>query len=191
MPPQSVIGHEGNIAPDGLTYYIGDIRRGAYHAVDITNTTKPKLIATYNIANLGLATGTTVHGLSISNDGNRTYAVVLGHSVSAPGPAPMPANSQQRLRDLRHVGNPGAQAERADQADLDTRSSRTARSRSTRFPIKISGKQYLVMVDEGGSGGPCQRAQPPQAACAPAWRRSRWRASTTSATRRTRRSSPS
>ena len=64
-------------------------QRGAYHAVDITNTTKPKLIATFNISNLGLAAATTVHGLSISNDGNRAYAVVLGGPPFGAPPAPM------------------------------------------------------------------------------------------------------
>jgi hypothetical protein len=78
QPAQTPVGHEGNIAPDGLTYYIGDLRRAAYHAVDVANTTKPKLIATYSIASLGLKAGTTVHGMSVSNDGNRLYAVILG-----------------------------------------------------------------------------------------------------------------
>ncbi len=37
QPAQTPVGHEGNIAPDGLTYYIGDLRRAAA----ITRSTSP------------------------------------------------------------------------------------------------------------------------------------------------------
>src|SRR6202049_1820662 len=69
-----VVGHEGAWAPDGLTYYGGDLRTngGQYYAVDTVNATAPKLITTWvpGIAN--------VHGMSISDDGNRGYFVSLG-----------------------------------------------------------------------------------------------------------------
>ena len=44
--PAPVIGHEGSWAPDGLTYYGGDLRNsgGQYYAVDTTDPTAPKLI---------------------------------------------------------------------------------------------------------------------------------------------------
>src|SRR6266852_5810207 len=65
--PAPVIGHEGSWAPDGLTYYGGDLvtNGGQYCAVDTTDPTAPKLITTWvpGFAN--------VHGLSISDDGNR------------------------------------------------------------------------------------------------------------------------
>ena len=164
VPPQSVIGHEGNIAPDGLTYYIGDIRRGAYHAVDVTNTTKPKLIATYNIANLGLATGTTVHGLSTSNDGNRTYAVVLGRAVSAPGPAPMPANSINNGFAIFDTSDIQARKPNAQFKLISTALFQDGSFAQHTIPVMINGKQYLVMVDEGGSAGLANEAAA-RAAC--------------------------
>src|SRR5882672_5419141 len=61
----SVIGHEGSWAPDGLTYYGGDIRQAQYYAVDTADPTHPKLITAWKP---GIA-GATVHGLSISDDG--------------------------------------------------------------------------------------------------------------------------
>src|ERR1700720_2613984 len=50
----TLAGHEGAFAPDGLTYYGGD--RGTpikYSAIDITNTTHPKLITTYTVPTAG------------------------------------------------------------------------------------------------------------------------------------------
>src|SRR3989449_3857162 len=53
---QPIIGHEGAWAPDGLTYYGGDLRfrppgaaanTGQYYAVDTTGPTPPKLNATW------------------------------------------------------------------------------------------------------------------------------------------------
>jgi hypothetical protein len=40
-------GHEGNWAPDGLTYYGGDLRTGGgrYYAIDYDDREEPKLLA--------------------------------------------------------------------------------------------------------------------------------------------------
>src|SRR5207247_1636489 len=40
---RQVIGHEGSWAPDGLTYYGGDLRNSQYYAVDTADPTHPKL----------------------------------------------------------------------------------------------------------------------------------------------------
>jgi hypothetical protein len=79
LAPVTPIGHEGAFAPDGLTYYIGDTTNKSYHAVDLTDPTHPKHISTFDIKALGLA----AHGLSVSNDGNRLYAVSPGIPASA------------------------------------------------------------------------------------------------------------
>src|SRR4030088_3494959 len=76
-----VVGHEGAWAPDGLTYYGGDLRTngGQYYAVDTTNPRTPRLITTWHpgVAN--------VHGMSITDDGNRGYVVALGTSGGIAG----------------------------------------------------------------------------------------------------------
>src|SRR5579871_1887 len=58
-----VVGHEGSWAPDGLTYYGGDLFHGLYYAVDTANPREPKMITKWTP---GFA---NVHGLSISDDG--------------------------------------------------------------------------------------------------------------------------
>src|SRR5436190_5386748 len=45
--PIQVIGHEGSWAPDGLTYYGGDINLRQYYAVDTADPTAPKLITAW------------------------------------------------------------------------------------------------------------------------------------------------
>lgn len=150
--PQAPVGHEGNIAPDGLTYYIGDIRRAAYHAVDVTNTTKPKLIATYNISDLGLKAGTTVHGLSISNDGNRAYAVVLGGL----GGATPTVNDPATLNNGFAIFDTSEVQARKPNAQIKVVSTALFQDGSVAqhtIPVTIGGKPYVVMVDEGGSAG--------------------------------------
>lgn len=146
------IGHEGNVAPDGLTYYIGDLFTSSYHAVDITNTTKPRLIATYPIANLGLPGTVTVHGLSISNDGNRAYAVVLGGLFGGvPGGINTAApNNGFAIFDTSEIQQrkPNAQFKLISKVVYPDGS-----VAQHTIPAKINGKNYLVMVDEAGAGG--------------------------------------
>src|SRR5439155_1764740 len=72
-----IVGHEGSFAPDGLTYYGGGRTvPNNYYAVDISDATNPKLIASWNVPRV--ATGARTHGLSVSDDGKRGYFVSIG-----------------------------------------------------------------------------------------------------------------
>ena len=79
VSPRPVMGHEGMISHDGLTYYMGNLPSSLYNAIDITSTTNPKLIATFDMRDTTLnpTLATLSHGLSISTDGNRAYATAL------------------------------------------------------------------------------------------------------------------
>jgi hypothetical protein len=150
------VGHEGNIAPDGLTYYIGDTRNRTYHAIDITSTARPKLIASFDMKTLGLAT----HGLSVSNDGNRVYGVTPGGTtLTAANPAPtngfviLDTTEVQQRRPNPKIRN------------ISTVLFKDGTTAQHTIPITIGGKPHLVMVDEGGSGGLANEAAA-KAACA-------------------------
>src|SRR5215813_4569803 len=96
-----VTGHEGSWAPDGLTYYGGDLRAQQYYAVDTTDPRRPKLIAAWPVP----VAGANSHGLSISRDGKRGYFVSLG---SSGGPAGItdpnvPANNGLLIYDLSQI----------------------------------------------------------------------------------------
>jgi len=146
-PSFTPIGHEGSFAPDGLTYYIGDTTNRSYHAVDVSDPSKPKMIASFDMKTLGLAS----HGLSISEDGNRAYVVTPGLPAVADvgNPAYNPINGFVIL-DTSDV-----QA-RKDHPQIRVISKFLFRDGSVAqhtIPVKINGKPYVIHVDEGGSGG--------------------------------------
>src|SRR4029079_18621321 len=69
--------HEGNWAPDGMTYYGRGGRN--YYAVDTTNTLAPKLLAVWQ-PEYGESSG---HVLSVNDDGTRGYFVATNTPTAA------------------------------------------------------------------------------------------------------------
>src|SRR3954453_18055611 len=68
--PLGILGHEGNFTPDGNTFWVSSAGGQTFTALDISNPVLPKLLWTlfqYSI-----------HGLNVSDDGNRVYAADLG-----------------------------------------------------------------------------------------------------------------
>jgi hypothetical protein len=141
-------GHEGNVSPDGLTYYIGDIEARRYHAVDITNSTRPRMVASFDMAPSGPVTS---HGLSVSEDGKRAYVV----SVGAPQPGEVLDPDAQTRNGFLILDTSEVQA-RVPDAQMKVISATTFKDGSVAqhtIPVTIGGKPHLVMVDEGGSAG--------------------------------------
>ena len=124
-------GHEGAWAPDGLTYYRGDLANAMYHAIDASDPTRPKEIASFDIATALSPLPVKSHGLSVSDDGNRAYVAVLGGLAGGVRPV---GSGEQWLRGARHEPSAGAQTQRANQIDKHASCTKTAASRSTRFP---------------------------------------------------------
>ena len=140
-----IIGHEGSWAPDGLTYYGGDLRNRQYYAVDTTDLTRPKLLANWvpGIAN--------VHGLSISNDGNRGYFVSLGSAVIANLTDPTKTGTNGLLiYDLSEIQARKANPQVRLVGKVLFKDGSTAQHT---INVKIRGKPFIIFVDEGGSGG--------------------------------------
>jgi hypothetical protein len=165
---QPIIGHEGSWAPDGLTYYGGDLRftppgatarTGQYYAVDTADPTKPKLIKTWTT---GIA-GAIVHGMSISDDGNRGYFVSLGgRSTAALTDPTVPASNGLLIYDLSQIQARVPNPQVPLISKLLWKDGSVAQHT---INVKIGGKPYIIFVDEGGSGGTSSAAQE-QAACA-------------------------
>ena len=152
-------GHEGNLAPDGLTYYIGDLSNARYYAVDISNTTKPKVISSFDMRALGY----TAHGLSVSNDGKRMYAVT--YSLPLPTDVTDPNYVMKNGFIVFDTSEVQARAAGATMKIISTTLFRDGSSAQHTIPIRIAGKEYLVMVDEGGTGGIRQTEAGNKAAC--------------------------
>ena len=145
--PGAFKGHEGNISPDGLTYYVGD-NLTRYFAVDIANTSKPKLVASFELKDVD-PKFTRIHGLSVSADGNRMYGVANGR----PTPQEVLDPSAQMRNGFIILDSSEVQA-RLPNAKLKPVSLTLYKDGSVAqhtIPIKIDGKPYLVQVDEGGS----------------------------------------
>jgi hypothetical protein len=146
-PPSPAIphGHEGAWAPDGLTYYFGDNLNATYHAIDMSDPTRPKQIASFSIRT---ALGLRSHGLSVSDDGNRAYVAAL--CVPTVYDPTTPACNGFATLDTSEVQArmPNAQIKLISQF-LFKDGSITQHT----IPVKINGKPYIIHVDEGGSGG--------------------------------------
>jgi hypothetical protein len=153
LPNGMPIGHEGSISPDGLTYYIGDTRNRHYHAVDLSDPSKPKMIATISMPSIGLR----VHGLSISEDGNRAYVVSTGSVALADlGKPDAPTTNGFVIMDTSEIQ---ARKPNAQFRPISTTLVRDGSTAQHTIPVKIRGKSYLVHIDEGGSGGISSAAQ--------------------------------
>jgi hypothetical protein len=168
-----VIGHEGAWAPDGLTYYGGDLRfkytppgataqaSGQYYAVDTTDPTHPSLITSWTT---GIA-GSNVHGMSISDDGNRGYFVSIGGLSGTPADLTnpnVPANNGLLIYDLSEIQARVPNPQVRLISKLLWKDGSVAQHT---IPVKIDGHPYVIFVDEGGSGGLSSAAQQ-AAACA-------------------------
>jgi hypothetical protein len=137
-----VVGHEGSWAPDGLTYYGGDLRAQQYYAVDTVNTLAPKLLATWKT---GIA---NVHGMSISDDGTRGYFVSL--SIPTLPLSASPVTNGLVIADLTDIQQRKANPQFKEVSRLLWKDGSLAQHT---ILARIGGKQHLIFVDEGGSGG--------------------------------------
>ena len=129
--PANVLGHEGQWAPDGLTYYASGLVAGSLTAIDVADPAHPRIVYT------GVAGLPANHGFELSADGNRLYLTRL-----APGGVDILDVSSIQRRDpipvLKQIGS--------------VRWSDGLNSQHT-IPVTKNGKPYLVAVDEFGAGG--------------------------------------
>jgi hypothetical protein len=153
-------GHEGSFAPDGLTYYRGDLANGTYSAIDVSDPRRPKEIAFYDISAALLPLSVKSHGLSVSDDGNRAYVAVLGSPTAGFDPS-TPANNGFAVLDTSEVQ---ARKPNAQFKLISTFLYKDGSVSQHSIPVKIKGKPYIIQVDEGGSGGLSQAGW--QSACA-------------------------
>ena len=156
-----IIGHEGSWAPDGLTYYGGGRTvPNNYYAVDTSDPTKPKLIASWFVPRVN--NGGRTHGLSISDDGMRGYFVSIGAGSAAnlANPAFVPTNGLV-IYDLSEIQQRLPNPQPKVIGEVYWRDGATAQHT---INVKIRGKPYVIFVDEAGSGG--NNAAGMQAACA-------------------------
>lgn len=160
--PVPARGHEGNISPDGLTYWIGDRGNQNYIAVDIVNPSKPRAIARWDLATLGL-TNAVIHGISLSTDGNRAYASVA-YIPRSLGEVADPNATLKNGFVVLDTSEVQARKPNAQIRLVSTVLYKDGAQSQHQLPIKVNGQSYVVQVDEAGSAGLAESPQV-RAAC--------------------------
>ncbi|MBV9412223.1 MAG: hypothetical protein JO148_11545, partial [Acidimicrobiia bacterium] len=127
--PLGILGHEGNFTPDGNTFWVSSAGGSTFTALDISNPVLPKLLWT--------STQYSIHGLNVSDDGNRVYAADLGKT---PGIWIFDSSDIQKrvpnpqLRVVSHLTWPEVSIPQVP------------------IPVTIGGHPYLVEIDEYSRG---------------------------------------
>jgi hypothetical protein len=133
--PSNSVGHEGNWAPDGLTYYATGTDIATLTAIDVSNPSVPRAVY------LGTA-GVLNHGLSVSSNGDRLYLATIALADGS-------GESGLTILDVSQI------QDRAPVPQVKTISTlgwKDGSSAQHTIPISYRGKAYLVFVDEGGAG---------------------------------------
>ena len=157
----AVRGHEGNFAPDGLTYYAANLGAGYIYPIDVSNPTKPKMLTQYFTA------PGRVHGMNASDDGTRLYVASLGNGLPNPANTTGVLTNGMIILDVSDI-----QARKANPQIKVVSTIVWPDGGGAQHVINtiINGKSYAIQVDEAGSGG--NSAAGWAAACAanfPAW----------------------
>jgi hypothetical protein len=153
-PWKALRGHDANFSMDGLTFYNGDPNGKMYSAIDLSDPTKPTLIAQMDMSTAPLngkfANGTS-HGLSLSEDGNRGYFV----SIGLPTPAEVKDPNSKASDGIYVVDTSEVQARKANpqMKVISSLAFKNGSAAQHTLAIKIGGKPYVIFVDESGAAG--------------------------------------
>lgn len=128
------VGHEGNWAPDGMTYYASGAN-GLMTAIDVSNPASPSILMSFKA-------GIADHGLSLSDDGKTLYAA---------DPAAL-STSIDGL-DIYDVSGIQARTPGAVPSLIGSLGWPDGSTAQHTIPIFYGTHPYLVFVDEGGGGG--------------------------------------
>lgn len=122
--PAGILGHEGNFAPDGLTFYASALDGGELTAIDVSNPMVPVPLWTERFV---------AHGVSVRDDGNRAYLARRGGLVIL-----------DTTQIQRRVPNPSVPV-------VSTLKWYPMTTPQITIPVSIDGRSYLIEMDEFGS----------------------------------------
>lgn len=143
--PDYIYGHEGNFAPDGLTYYVADYPHEVVHAIDIADPTSPRLLGSYDFSY-----DVAPHGMTVTTDGNRAY---FTQQAAPPLGTLAPTSGEYHngfaIIDTSEVQArfPGAQMKFVSEVV-----NRDGMWQQLAIQVKIKGKPYVIALGEKGPG---------------------------------------
>lgn len=130
--PVGLLGHEGGMSPDGMTFYASSLLADTITAVDLTDPSLPRTLTVF-------AAGWS-HGVRTSPDGNLLYVADMGYpdsdSFTSGGLKIYDVSSIQRR-------DPLPRAELVSTMTWDD-----VAIPQVPEPMRIGGRDYLLMVDE-------------------------------------------
>ncbi|MGI8661983.1 MAG: LVIVD repeat-containing protein [Acidimicrobiales bacterium] len=133
----ALAGHEATFSPDGNTFYVTATALPYLTALDVTDPTTPTPVWT--------STDHLVHGMNVSDDGNRLYTADLG------------ASRGLTILDVTQV------QQRVPNPQVPVISHLTWSNVSvpqTNLPITIAGRPYVVEIDEYAGAASADPAAP-------------------------------
>ncbi|MCW2608254.1 MAG: hypothetical protein JWO60_2947 [Frankiales bacterium] len=136
--PVGVVGHEGGMSPDGLTFFATSAITSTIVAIGLEDPTAPKPL------HVGAH---FTHGVSVSEDGRRAYLSLFPPSVLAPRGTARDLLPPAGLRIL----DIGQIKDRVAVPQVPTVSDTTWPTVSfpqNSVPLRIGGKRYLLEFDE-------------------------------------------
>jgi hypothetical protein len=145
--PANVLGHEGNWAPDGRTYYATGY--AALTAIDVRDARRPKVVYVGSPSPTG-------HGLSVRADGNRLYLAQGGNvaagTVKGAGAAPQTGLDPNGLviLDTSDVQRRRANPQVRKVGSLFWKDGAVAQMT---VPMSYGGHPYVLFADEMLQGG--------------------------------------
>jgi LPXTG-motif cell wall-anchored protein len=136
VPFDIPVGHEGNWATDGMTYYGSSLFGGSITAIDVSTPASPLWLNTFSVK-MGAA---STHGMATSDDGKRLYGtdffgggLVIDDTTAIQTRA---ATSHVQPSTIGTVTWPSTDGSAAQHP----------------IPIFYKGKPFIYFVDEGGYG---------------------------------------
>jgi hypothetical protein len=129
--PVNAIGHEGDFAPDGNTYY-GTYPRTSFTAIDVSDAALPRTLMSRPV--------TINHGLSVRDDGNRLYLSQIATGSIGNGVLILDVSQVQARAPVPQI---------SVVSELTWTDGATAQHT---IPVTIGGKPHLIAVDEAGLG---------------------------------------
>ena len=141
--PAGNLGHEGNWAPDGRTYYSAALFAAEIDVIDTTDPFMPKMITQIP---------RVTHGLDVSDDGNRLYfAAYIGTNPT--GETTNGNGLEIYDSTLLNQRLPAESARTPAQPILlGSVYWPDGGAAQHPIPVTIQGKKYVIFVDEGSNG---------------------------------------
>jgi hypothetical protein len=137
LGPVLHIGHEGGWSPDGNTFWASGASTTVITAIDVSNSTQPVAIKQWSLGQ--------VHGVSISDDGNRAYVA----QTSAPIEGGGGLDNGLSIYDISEVQNRTFDPKMTLIGSVYWNDGGTSQHA---IPITIGGHPYAIFVDEALNG---------------------------------------